>query len=233
MIHLRSVARTFDPQRQVLRGVDLDVDAGELVAITGRSGAGKTTLLNVIGGLDSGYQGSVEVAGRRLSELGDRQLSAFRNRSVGFVFQAYNLLEQLTVSENVALPSVFAGGSHGREGREEVRRRALESLAAVGLDGRANDRPAVLSGGERQRVAIARALLQRTPLLLCDEPTGNLDEATGAQIAELLREVRERRGVTVVVATHDAAIRRLAGRVLELRDGALAEREPELPGGGR
>jgi len=208
-------------QRAVLQDLDLDVGEGELVAVVGRSGAGKTTLLNVIGGLDTGYQGSVEVSGKRLAELGDRQLSAFRNRSVGFVFQAYNLLEHLTVAENVTLPQVFASARDAVETGADVRRRAVEALDRVGLADRADDRPAVLSGGERQRVAIARALLQRAPLLLCDEPTGNLDEATGADAAELLRELHRAVGVTMVVATHDRAIWRLADRVLELRDGSL------------
>jgi putative ABC transport system ATP-binding protein len=221
VIQLRSVSRTFDAQRPVLRGLDLDVAEGELVAVVGRSGAGKTTLLNVIGGLDAGYQGSVEVGGRRLAELDDRELSAFRNRSVGFVFQAYNLLDHLTVAENVLLPSLFTRARVGAGGHREARARALAALSAVGLADRCDDRPAVLSGGERQRVAIARALLQRAPVLLCDEPTGNLDEATGADVAELLQEVRRARGVTVVVTTHDRAIRRLADRVLELRDGLL------------
>jgi len=221
VIQLRSVSRAFDAQRPVLRGLNLDVAEGEMVAVVGRSGAGKTTLLNVIGGLDTGYQGSVEVSGRRLAELDDRELSEFRNRSVGFVFQAYNLLDHLTVAENVVLPSVFARARVGAGGRREARERALAALAAVGLTDRCDDRPAVLSGGERQRIAIARALLQRAPVLLCDEPTGNLDEATGADVAELLQEVRRARGVTVVVTTHDRAIRRLADRVLELRDGLL------------
>lgn len=221
MIQLRSVSRAFNAQRPVLRGLDLDVAEGELVAVVGRSGAGKTTLLNVIGGLDAGYHGSVEVAGRCLAELDDRALSAFRNRSVGFVFQAYNLLDHLTVAENVVLPSLFARARVGAGGHREARERALAALAAVGLADRCDDRPAVLSGGERQRVAIARALLQRAPLLLCDEPTGNLDEVTGADVAELLQEVRRARGVTVVVTTHDRVICRLADRVLELCDGLL------------
>jgi ABC-type lipoprotein export system ATPase subunit len=221
VIQLRSVVRAFGPTRPVLRGLDLDVADGELVAVVGRSGAGKTTLLNVIGGLDTGYEGSVEVSGKRLAELDDRSLSAFRNRSVGFVFQAYNLLDHLTVAENVELPSLFADAGPRASSRRELRQRAREALGAVGLADRADDRPAVLSGGERQRVAIARALLQRAPLLLCDEPTGNLDEATGAEVAELLRSIRLAGGATAVVTTHDRAICRLADRVLELRDGLL------------
>jgi ABC-type lipoprotein export system ATPase subunit len=221
VIRLRSLSRSFDGRRHVLRGLDLDVAAGELVAVVGRSGAGKTTLLNVVGGLDTGYEGSVEVAGLRLGELDDRALSAFRNRSVAFVFQAYNLLDHLSVVENVTLPFLFARSRSGSESHGELPPRALAALAAVGLADRQDDRPGVLSGGERQRVAIARALLQRAPLLLCDEPTGNLDEATGAEIAGLLRELHRTGSVTTVVATHDRTICRLADRVLELRDGGL------------
>jgi ABC-type lipoprotein export system ATPase subunit len=195
--------------------------------VVGRSGAGKTTLLNVLGGLDTGYEGSVEVAGLRLAELDDRALSAFRNRSVAFVFQAYNLLDHLSVAENVELPSLFARARSGSEVHRGLRQRALAALAAVGLADRRDDLPGVLSGGERQRVAIARALLQRAPLLLCDEPTGNLDEATGAEIAVLLRELHRAGGMTTVVATHDGAICRIADRVLELRDGCLRPRGAE------
>jgi ABC-type lipoprotein export system ATPase subunit len=221
VIRLRSLSRSFDGRRHVLRGLDLDVAAGELVAVVGRSGAGKTTLLNVVGGLDTGYEGSAEVAGLRLADLDDRALSAFRNRSVAFVFQAYNLLDHLSVAENVELPSLFARSRSGSESHGELRERALAALASVGLADRHDDRPGVLSGGERQRVAIARALLQRAPLLLCDEPTGNLDEATGADVTVLLQELHNAGGVTMVVATHDRAICRLANRVLELREGTL------------
>jgi len=221
VIRLRSLSRSFDRQRHVLRGLDLEVAQGELVAVVGRSGAGKTTLLNVVGGLDTGYEGSVEVAGHRLAELDDRALSAFRNRSVAFVFQAYNLLDHLSVAENVELPALFARSRAGSERQGELRQRASAALASVGLADRRDDRPSVLSGGERQRVAIARALLQRAPLLLCDEPTGNLDETTAADVAELLRELHRAGGVTMVVATHDRAICRLANRVLELCDGGL------------
>jgi putative ABC transport system ATP-binding protein len=168
------------------------------------------------------------VAGLRLAELDDRSLSAFRNRSVAFVFQAYNLLDHLTVAENVELPSLFASSRSGSERRTGLRQRALAALASVGLADRHDDRPGVLSGGERQRVAIARALLQRTPLLLCDEPTGNLDETTAAEIAELLRDLHISGGVTTLVATHDRAICRLADRVLELRDGCLVVAGAEM-----
>lgn len=221
VIHLRSVSMTFPPSREVLAGVDLDVASGELVTVVGRSGVGKTTLLNVIGGLDTRYRGSVEVAGSRLDDLDDRGLSEFRSRTVGFVFQAYNLLEHLTVAENTSLAWLFARGRNGRRNRREAVGRALEVLEAVGLADRAAELPGALSGGERQRVAIARALFQRPPLLLCDEPTGNLDETTAARIAEVLQRVHGDGGVTVLLATHDSTLSDIADRVLELRDGAL------------
>lgn len=226
---MRSVSRSFPSGREVLSGLDLDVEAGQLVAVVGRSGVGKTTLLNVIGGLDTRYHGSVEVDGRRLADLGDRELSAFRGRTVGFVFQAYNLLEHLTVAENASLPSLFAHGHVGIGDRREARSRAHEVLEEVGLADRADDLPTALSGGERQRVALARALFHRPPLLLCDEPTGNLDEATAVRIAELLRSVHRGGGVTVVIATHDPALFQLADRMLELSGGSLAARST---GGG-
>jgi ABC-type lipoprotein export system ATPase subunit len=221
---MRSVSRSFPSGREVLSDLDLDVEAGELVAVVGRSGVGKTTLLNIIGGLDTSYHGSVEVDGRRLADLGDRELSSFRGRTVGFVFQAYNLLEHLTVAENASLPWLFAHG-HGSIGdRHEARRRAHEVLEEVGLADRADDVPPALSGGERQRVALARALFHRPRLLLCDEPTGNLDEATAVRIADLLQGVHRGGAVTVVIATHDPAMSRLADRVLVLSGGALASR---------
>jgi len=201
--------------------VDLDVGEGELVAVIGRSGVGKTTLLNIIGGLDTRFRGEVEVAGQRLDGLDDRRLSAFRARHVGFVFQAYNLLDHLTVAENASLPWLFQRSGEGGWDRRGAARRASEVLDAVGLADRADDRPATLSGGERQRVAIARALFQRAPLLLCDEPTGNLDEMTGARIVEVLRSIHRSGSVTVIVATHDLTLSALADRVLELRDGSL------------
>jgi putative ABC transport system ATP-binding protein len=220
VIQLRSVSRVFDAQRPVLRGLNLDVAEGEMVAVVGRSGAGKTTLLNVIGGLDTGYQGSVEISSRRLAELDDRELSAFRNRSVGFVFQAYNLLDELTAAENVVLPSLFTRDRVGAEGRSDLQQRALAALAAVGLADRCDDRPAVLSGGERQRVAIARALLSRPAVLLADEPTGNLDTVSGDSVIALFSGM-VRDGVTILVVTHEERVSAAAGRILHLEEGRL------------
>jgi len=207
----------------VLRGVDLEVAGGELVAVVGRSGSGKTTLLNILAGLDSTYEGRVELAGRDLERMGDRELSGLRNRTVGLLCQSYNLLGHLTVLENAALPWLFARGE-GTPGRRAARARAEEVLDRVGLGDRGGARPHELSGGEQQRLALARALFHRPQILLCDEPTGNLDAATGGEVVALLVEVHREQEVTVLAATHDPAIAAAAGRVLELRDGRLEAR---------
>jgi ABC-type lipoprotein export system ATPase subunit len=200
--------------------VDLDVADGEFVSIVGRSGSGKTTLLNVISGLDTGGTGEIRVAGMDIPGLPDRSLSAFRSDVVGFVFQAYHILDHLTVAENVSLPSLFSRLPDALRG-EALTKRVAEVLDSVGLVGRGEDRPADLSGGERQRVAIARSLLLRPRLLLCDEPTGNLDETTGAAVVDLLRTIHGS-NVTILVVTHDRGISHAAERVLELSEGVLA-----------
>lgn len=186
----------------VLRGVDLSVVAGETVSVAGPSGAGKTTMLMVMAGLERASSGVVRVDGYDLNALDEDALARFRRASVGVVFQAFHLVPTMTALENVALPLEFAG-------RSDARDRARESLDAVGLTPRARHYPAELSGGEQQRVAIARAFAPEPRLLLADEPTGNLDEDTGARVADLLFEMRERRGTTLVLVTHDM---RLAGR---------------------
>jgi putative ABC transport system ATP-binding protein len=199
---------------KLLAGVSLEIKAGERVALLGPSGSGKSTLLNILGALDPHYEGSVEVAGEDLARFGEAQLAHFRNRTLGFVFQAYNLLGHLSALENVLLPARFSEASASPE-------RAREVLAQVGLGDKAHRLPATFSGGERQRVAIARALYNRPKLILCDEPTGNLDRATGADILRIF-EGLSAAGVALLVATHDDAIAASAHRVLTLRAGALA-----------
>jgi putative ABC transport system ATP-binding protein len=206
---------------RVLEGADLDVAAGEFVAVVGPSGSGKSTLLHVLGGLDTDYEGEVVVAGETLKGLGDAGLSRLRNSKVGFVFQSFHLLPTLTAEENVRLPAHFSPG-YGELAQEA---RAREVLERVGLGGKRHRTPGQLSGGERQRVAIARALFPRPRVLLCDEPTGNLDVATGGGIIELFRALH-RDGLTVVAVTHEDSLRAAAGRVLRLREGRL------LPDGG-
>lgn len=219
MIRIEGLRKRYrDAERDVLRGVDLTIAAGEVVSLVGRSGCGKTTLLNVVGGLDRDYRGRVEVAGHRLSALTDSQLARYRRRRVGFVFQAYHLLEHLTCAENVALSARF--GRQSGDGRA----RALEVLDLVGLAGAADHRPTRLSGGERQRVAVARALFNGPELLLLDEPTGNLDVETGAALLDLLSELHTELGVTILAATHDAAIEAAGSRLLLVSDGIVTER---------
>ncbi|MCC6746417.1 MAG: ABC transporter ATP-binding protein [Deltaproteobacteria bacterium] len=220
LIDVRQVSKSFRGAKApvaVLHEVSLQVSKGEYLAIVGTSGSGKSTLLNVMGGLDADYQGHVLVDGLDLSRLSDRQLSAFRNQTIGFIFQQFNLLEHLSCAENVAMPALFS--------RTEVADplgRAREALDRVGLGARAGDLAANLSGGQKQRVAIARALFQRPPILLCDEPTGNLDSETGKQIIELFQRLNGEDGITLVIVTHEARVSRTAHRVVRLEDGRLA-----------
>jgi len=219
VIRIEGLTKRYpESERDVLAGIDLEVAEGDFVSLVGRSGCGKTTLLNVIGGLDEGWTGEVEVAGQRLDELTDRELARFRRRTVGFVFQAYHLLEHLSCAENVALASRFGGGDDGRHRSHEV-------LDLVGLASAAERRPTRLSGGERQRVALARALFNRPRLLLLDEPTGNLDTATGTEIIELLAGLHADLGLTVLAATHDDAIEAAGGRRIRMAGGALSKVE--------
>jgi putative ABC transport system ATP-binding protein len=204
----------------VLTGADLTVAEGEMLAIVGPSGCGKTTLLNLIGGLDPDYSGEVEVAGQRLRGMSDRALAAFRNRTVGFVFQSFNLLAPLTALENVMLPCFFGGAG---ESETKLRDRALAALERVGVGHKARRRPAELSGGERQRVAIARALFGKPRVILCDEPTGNLDAKTGAEMIDFFARLAEDDGQTLVVVTHEDRVSRVATRVMRLKEGKLLE----------
>jgi len=203
-----------------LRGASLDVRAGEYVAIAGPSGSGKSTLLQLIGGIDAPSSGSVELLGTRLDALSDRELTRLRLTRIGFVFQRFHLLPVLTARENVELPMSEAG-----RGRRERRDRASELLAYVGLGHRADHRATQLSGGEMQRVAIARALANQPALLLADEPTGELDAATGMEILSLFRRLNQD-GTTLVVVTHDEQLAAEAGRVIHMLDGRIREPRP-------
>ena len=198
----------------ILDGVSLDVTAGEVVAVTGPSGSGKSTLLGLIAGLDTASGGSISVDGVEVTRLGEAELARFRRRTIGFVFQSYHLIPTLTAAENVAVPLELAGAAAPLAG-------AAQRLAEVGLRERAHHYPAQLSGGEQQRVAIARAMALSPPLLLADEPTGNLDSATGVQIIELLLALNQRRGSTLVLVTHDEALAGRADRVVRLHDGRV------------
>jgi ABC-type lipoprotein export system ATPase subunit len=202
---------------EVLRGVDVEISRGDFLALRGASGAGKSTLLHLIGGLDTLNEGEIFFAGEKLSDFSEGQLTDFRNRRVGFVFQAYHLLPELTALENVCLPARVA-----RRSVDEITKRAGELLTRVGLADRMDHKPSELSGGEQQRVAIARALINDPILLLADEPTGNLDSHTGGEIMELLKGLRDEKQMTLVIATHDSKVAALAPRVIELVDGVIA-----------
>lgn len=218
MIRLDDIRKSFfdgAARFDVLRGVSLEVEQGEFLAIVGASGSGKSTLLNVIGGLDAHYAGRAEVFGRDLATLTEAELATYRNRDVGFVFQSYNLVGPLPVLENVLLPSYFARG----EDDQANTRKALEALQRVGLSGKERRLPSQLSGGERQRVALARALYRSPRLLLADEPTGSLDQETASGVLGLLQELNRESGITLVVVTHEERVSSAADRVVRLRDG--------------
>jgi putative ABC transport system ATP-binding protein len=218
MIDVRNVSRTFRSGGSAVtavREVSLSVRRGEFLAIVGRSGSGKTTLLNIIAGLDHPDSGSVFVEGTEISAYSEAQMTEFRRHTVGFVFQSFGLLPLLSAQENIELALRIAGA-----GIRERGERTRELLQQVGLTDRASHRPYELSGGEQQRVAVARSLANRPPLLIADEPTGELDSTTGAQIFQLLREVTAQ-GVTVVTATHDPFVMQHVDRVLEMSDGLL------------
>lgn len=222
VIRLDSVRKRYPGSDvEILQGIDLEIDDHDFVAVVGRSGSGKTTLLNLIGALDSDFTGKLEVNGHDVGSMPDSEAGSFRNTEVGHVFQAYHLLDHLTCEENVALASLFARGK-ARRSPEFSRRRAGEVLEIVGLEGSGRRSPTTLSGGERQRVALARALFHSPPILLCDEPTGNLDAETGREIVATLRRLNSEHGITIVVATHDSAISSDGGRVLHLSDGLFS-----------
>jgi putative ABC transport system ATP-binding protein len=219
-IAVSGVRKAFEDGRvQALRDVSFVVEPGELVALTGASGSGKSTLLNLLGALDVPDAGSIEVDGRPLAALGTP--SRYRAETVGFIFQAHNLLPTLTAAENVQIPMF------GRLPRRERVARARDLLAEVGLEHRLDARPAVLSGGERQRVAIARALANDPRLLLADEPTGALDSVTGRQVLDLLDRLRKLRRMTIVLVTNDSAVAAHAGRRLHLSDGVIRAEAPQ------
>ena len=222
VVALRDVARVYPRGASAvaaLDGVSLDVRPGEKLAIMGPSGSGKTTLLSILGCLDRPTRGEYRFEGRPVQSLSDDQLSRLRNRSIGFVFQSFHLIPQLTVAENVETPLLYEGAPPA-----EWRGRAVAALESVGLAHRAEHRPSELSGGEAQRAAIARALVTSPRLLLADEPTGNLDTSTGEEIARLLDGLHER-GSTVVLVTHNEALARRAERVVRLRDGRIEAEE--------
>jgi putative ABC transport system ATP-binding protein len=205
-------------------GVDLEVDSGETVAVMGPSGCGKSTLLHLLGGLDRPSGGEIALAGRRLDRMGEKALARMRRTAVGFVFQAFHLMEELTAVENVELPALLAGGSP-----RAARRRAADLLDRVGLADRARFLPSALSGGQRQRVAVARALSNQPLVVLADEPTGNLDSAATVEVLRLFESLHQA-GQTLLIVTHDARIAATADRLISMRDGAFVD-QTRLTGG--
>jgi putative ABC transport system ATP-binding protein len=203
-----------------LNGISLQLAEGEMVGLMGPSGSGKTTLLNLMGGIDFADRGRVFVYEQALAEMSDRQLAAFRSRTLGFIFQSFNLIPVLTAFENMEYPLVLQGLA-----KKERRRRVEAMLTAVGLTAVKNHRPDELSGGQRQRVAIGRALITRPKLVIADEPTGNLDQKTGKAIMELMKQLNEKEKTTFVLATHDPMVVSYTPRVLYLRDGLIVREE--------
>jgi putative ABC transport system ATP-binding protein len=224
LVTVRNVDKTFrrgSEEIHVLGGLDMDIPAGDFLALMGPSGSGKSTLLNLIGGLDRPSQGSVEVAGERIDQLSGRRLAAWRSRHVGLVFQFYNLMPVLSAQKNVELPLLLTHLSRG-----ERRKRAALALEIVGLAHRAGHYPRTLSGGEQQRVGVARAIVTDPTLLLCDEPTGDLDRKSGDEILDLLQALNREQGKTIVMVTHDIHAAARASRTLYLNKGRLST-EPE------
>jgi putative ABC transport system ATP-binding protein len=218
-IEVRGLTKVFgsgETEVRALDGIDFVVARGEMVAIMGPSGSGKSTLLHLLGALETPTSGTIALAGRRFEGLDDKELTLLRREGIGFVFQFFNLLPALTAEENVLLPALIAG-----ERSDAVRERVGTLLDRVGLGARASHLPSELSGGEQQRVSIARALLMRPELVLADEPTGNLDSHSSAEILKLLSELNSRDGHTIVMVTHDPDAAAIAGRIINLRDGRV------------
>jgi putative ABC transport system ATP-binding protein len=220
LIHLEAVSKEFAGKRRVtaLRDVTLTVSKGEMASIIGPSGSGKSTLLNLVGGLDRPTAGDVRIDGQSLARLSDDELTRVRRDTIGFIFQFFNLLPTLSCLENVGLPLHLRGWP-----RAKVQARAAELLSLVQLEGRVHHLPEELSGGERQRVAIARALSIYPPILLADEPTGNLDTRTGEEILALIRDLHVRLGATILIVTHDMKVAESCSRTIALRDGHVVE----------
>ncbi len=215
MIDIKGITKSFG-SLQVLKGIDLHIDKGEVVSIVGPSGAGKTTLLQIIGTLDKPDSGRIIIDGTDVRELNSRKLSEFRNRRIGFVFQFHQLLPEFTAVENVMIPALISGASKG-----EAKKRAMELLDFMGLSERAGHKPSELSGGENQRVAVARALVNRPAVILADEPSGSLDSKNKAELHQLFFDLRDKTGQTFVIVTHDENLANITDRTIKMKDGML------------
>ena len=218
MITLSGISKTYhmgNSELKVLQDVNLSIENGEMVAIMGPSGSGKTTLLNLLGCLDRPSSGSYQLEGKEVSRLNRAELANLRGRKLGFIFQSFNLLPYLSALDNVKLGLKYAGQADDHK--------AQQALASVGLADRVKHRPIELSGGERQRVAIARAIVKNPPVILADEPTGNLDSRTGEEIIKILTDLNEKQGITMIVVTHDPDVAHRCRRVIHFRDGMIVE----------
>jgi putative ABC transport system ATP-binding protein len=232
IIHLTGVTKSIDTATHrvdILRGIDLQIPRGQFAAIMGASGSGKSTLLGLLAGLDAPTSGSIRIDGEEISQLSEDELARIRSLKIGFVFQSYQLIPTLTAEENVLLPAELAGEP------ESALERARSLLDQVGLADRRDHYPVQLSGGEQQRVALARAFVMRAPILLADEPTGNLDSANGRQVMDLLLSLNRREGTTLVLVTHDRELARQADRIISLSDGSVISDEVRVkePEGAR
>jgi ABC-type lipoprotein export system ATPase subunit len=223
IVKLHGIQKTYqmgDIDVPVLKGVSLAVAQGEMVALMGSSGSGKSTLMNILGCLDRPSSGSYWLDGEEVAQLSADQRALLRNRKLGFVFQNFNLLPRTSALDNVAMPLLYTAG-HISE--RNARQRATEMLGRVGLQDRLNYEPSRLSGGQQQRVAIARALINHPSLLLADEPTGNLDSSTSKEVLEMIRQLNQKEGITIIMVTHDAAVARHAGRLIYIHDGVIVD----------
>ena len=221
IIELQDIRKTYhmgDINVPVLKGITLSVHRGELVALMGASGSGKSTLMNILGCLDRSDSGNYRLDGREISDLSSDQRAMVRNSKLGFVFQSFNLLPRTSALDNVAMPLTYTAGHLSDR---EARHRAAEMLKRVGLEERMHHEPSRLSGGQQQRVAIARALINQPPLLLADEPTGNLDSQTSAEVLAMFQELNGKEGITIIMVTHDAHVARYARRTIHIHDGLI------------
>lgn len=223
MIDIQNITKSFGPL-QVLKGIDLHINAGEVVSIVGPSGAGKTTLLQIMGTLDKPDQGTINIDGVDVGNLSKKKLSNFRNKHIGFVFQFHQLLPEFTALENVMIPAFIAG-----KGYSEAKKSAVELLAFMGLADRENHKPAELSGGEKQRVAVARALINKPAVIFADEPSGSLDTKNKRELHQLFFDLRDRFGQTFVIVTHDEDLARLTDRTIHMKDGVILDDNTNEP----
>ncbi len=223
MIKLQNVTKTFELNKhkiEVLKGINLVIENDEFIAIMGPSGSGKSTLLGILGGIDSPTSGEIFISNEDISKKTEDELAVFRNKNIGIVFQAYNLIPSLSATQNIKAP-LFATDS--KITSEEIDQRVQEMLNLVGLENRANHKPSELSGGEQQRVAIARALINRPSILIADEPTGNLDSKTGKKVLDLIQKINREMKLTIIMATHSQEIAKLADRIVYISDGVIKD----------